>query len=139
MMRRRHVILSVLAVAVLFAGCGDSTASSSVSSVLPTRSAEAGSVEVKITPTQFDASGATFVIVLDTHSGDLSVDLAASAVLDVGGTSWTVSGWTGDGPGGHHREGELRFTAPGPPSGTATLTITGLAEPVEVTWDIGGT
>lgn len=138
-MRRRHMVMSVLAMAGLVAGCSDSTASSSVSSVLPTRSIEAGSVEVKVTPTRFDASGATFVVTLDTHSGDLSMDLARSAALDVGATTWTVAGWTGSGPGGHHREGELRFTAPGPPSGRASLTITGLAEPIEVTWDIGGT
>lgn len=138
-MTRRHVFLGALAVTVLLTACSGSSAESPTSSVLPTRNVESGSVEVTITPTRFDATGATFAITLDTHSVDLSVDLAASAALDVDGTAWTVAGWTGTGPGGHHREGELAFTAPGPPSGTATLRISGLPEPVEATWDIGGT
>ena len=90
-----------------------------------------------ITPIRFDASGATFSIVLDTHSGDLSLDLTTSAMLDVGGTAWINAGWTGDGPGGHHRQVEVQFSSQGPAKGTATLTITGLPEPIEATWELG--
>ena len=90
-----------------------------------------------ITPIRLDDVGAIFEIVLDTHSVELSLDMAASASLEVDGNAWVVEGWDGSGPGGHHREGELRFTAQSSPSGTARLTIQGLPEPVEASWDIG--
>jgi|CXWL01.1.fsa_nt_gi hypothetical protein len=119
------------------AACSGSSTNAPDSSVLPARTVAAGSVDVIITPTRFDASGATFSIVLDTHSGDLSLDLTTSAMLDVDGTAWINAGWTGDGPGGHHREGEVQFSAQGPVQGTATLTIAGLPEPIEATWRLG--
>lgn len=75
---------------------------------------------------------------LDTHSVEPDADLAASAVLEVDGVGWPVVEWSGDGPGGHHRSGELRFDSGGPARGAARLTITGFADPVEVSWDLGG-
>jgi hypothetical protein len=148
--RRIRLFAVSLVLAGTLAACGDSSSSAPASSSppasagapasagLPARALAAGEVEVKITPTRLDDKGATFAIVLDTHSADLSVDLTTAAVLDVGGTAWAVEGWTGDPPGGHHREGELSFTAKGPATGTASLTIAGLPEPVETTWDLGG-
>lgn len=94
-------------------------------------------VDVKIGPRQLDDQGAVFTITLDTHFVELSADVTRAS-LAVGDTEWPVEGWSGDGPGGHHREGELRFRAGGPAAGTATLTIPGLPEPVEVTWDLTG-
>ncbi len=136
--RRIRLFAVSLALAGTLAACGDSSSSAPSSAALPTQTLTAGDVEVIVTPTRLDDSGATFSIVLDTHSGDLSVDLTTSGILDVGGTEWTVERWTGDGPGGHHREGELGFTAKGPAKGTASLTIAGLPEPVEATWELGG-
>ena len=134
--RRLHLFALALAITGTLAACYDSSKSAPVASVFPVRTVEAGAVEVIITPILIDSSGATFAIVLDTHSADLSLDLATSALLDVGGTAWINAGWTGDGPSGHHREGEIRFTAQGPAQGTATLTISGLPEPVEATWEL---
>ena len=136
--RHRYLVPFVLVLSGTLAACSSSAASPSPASKLPVRSVAAGAVEVKITPTELDASGAKFTIVLDTHSGDLSLDLTTTSQLDVGGTKWAVEGWTGDGPGGHHRTGQLRFTAKGPAQGTATLRISGLPEPVEATWELGG-
>jgi hypothetical protein len=51
----------------------------------------------------------TFEIVLDTHSQDISDDLARVATLAGGGTQHAPTGWEGDPPGGHHRKGVLRF------------------------------
>ena len=130
-------LIPLLAVVGALAACSDSASTAPDSSVLPPRTVEAGAVKVTIVPTKLDASGATFAITLDTHSVDLSMDLAAAAVLDVGGVGWTVEGWTGAEPGGHHREGELRFTASGSVTGTARLTISGLPGPVEATWNVG--
>lgn len=139
-MRRSHLLALAFALtaAGVIAGCSGSDSTAPVSSVLPSRTVDAGAVEVVITPTRLDAGGATFAIVLDTHSVDLSLDLTTSAVLVVGDATWTAAEWTGSEQGGHHREGELRFDAEGPLAGTALLTISGLPSPVEVSWDVGG-
>jgi hypothetical protein len=115
----------------------DSSTSTPASSGLPTRTVEAGAVTVKLEPRQMDASGAVFKISFDTHSVDLGFDVARQARLVVDGVTWPVAGWSGSGPGGHHRDGELRFTASGPASGTATLTISALPKPVRASWTLG--
>ena len=134
--RRLQLLAVPLLVAAMLGACSRSSSNAPSTSVLPRRSLDAGAVKVVITPTRFDAIGATFSISLDTHSADLSVDLAAATVLDVGGTAWAVKGWSGTAPGGHHRSGELSFTAQGPPKGTVHLTISGLPEPVDTTWQL---
>lgn len=138
---RGRLILAVAVVAiagVALAACGgDDGNDDNASSGLPSRTVEAGEVDVKVEPTQLDAEGATFKIVLDTHSVELSMDIARSAQLEVGVAAWDVAAWEGDEPGGHHREGELSFTAAGPAKGTARLTLSGFSEPVEATWDLG--
>lgn len=117
---------------------GPATTNDSVSTpTLPTRTVEAGAVTVELQPRQLDATGAAFKISFDTHSVALDVDVARESRLVVGGVTWPVAGWSGDGPGGHHREGELRFRAAGSATGTATLTLAGLPEPVTATWDLG--
>lgn len=140
-MRGRLILaVSVVALAgVALAACGgDDGSDDNASTALPARTVEAGEVDVEIEPTQLDAQGATFRIVLDTHSVELSMDIAGSARLEVGAAAWDVAGWAGDGPGGHHRDGELRFTAAGSAEGTARLTLSGFPGPVEATWDLGG-
>ncbi len=136
--RPLRVLVLPFALAGLLAACSSPPSGATGKALLPARTLAAGAVEVTITPTRLDSTGATFSIVLDTHSADLSVDLATSTVLAVGGTKWTVQNWTGDGPGGHHRSGKLQFSAKSPPQGMAVLTIVGLPEPVEATWQLGG-
>jgi len=116
---------------------GTSTKSASTAT-LPARTVDAGAVTVKLEPTQLDANGAVIKVSFDTHSVDLGFDVARQARLVVNGNAWPAAGWSGDGPGGHHRAGELRFTAAGPANGSATLTIGGLPKPVAATWRIGG-
>ena len=141
----RRLILGAVAVVVLLGGGlliasrgGDDgePAATSVTG-LETRTVGAGEIDIKIEPRQLDDRGAVFAITLDTHSVELAMDLAA-AELSVGDTSWPVAGWDGDGPGGHHREGDLRFDAAGAAVGTARLTLPGFSEPVEVTWELEG-
>lgn len=117
---------------------GSSGQTDMVTTALPTRTVEAGEVTVKLEPQRFDANGAAIKITFDTHSVDLDQYVARAARLDVSGVPWPADGWSGDGPGGHHRAGELRFRGAGPATGTATLTITGLSAPVVATWDLGG-
>ncbi len=101
------------------------------------RTVSAGSVDITIEPRQLDNQQAVFSITLDSHSVDLSADLTR-ATLEVGGTIWPVEEWSGDEPGGHHREGDLRFESIGAATGTARLALEGFPEPVEVTWELEG-
>lgn len=142
---RRRLIPATIALAVLLAGGllltsrggNDSTPAADTGAGLETRTLSAGEIDIKLEPRQLDDQGAAFAITLDTHSAELSMDLAA-AELEVAGTSWPVAGWDGDSPSGHHREGELRFEAAGPATGTARLTLPGFPEPVEITWELEG-
>lgn len=97
----------------------------------------AGSVQILIEPVRIDDDGARFRIVMDTHSEDLSVDLASASALQVDGVMWTSASWSGSPPGGHHREGELAFDANGPAVGAVTLSVGGFPDPVEVNWTLG--
>ena len=65
-----------------------------------------------------------FAVVLDTHSADLSDDLAQSAILTTDdGRTFKPAGWLGAPPGGHHREGVLAFDVPAPRPGAIELRI----------------
>ena len=85
----------------------------------PGLSAEAGAqknsangVTVTVTPEVGNPSIWSFKVVLDTHSRDLNDDLLKSAAL-IGsdGKRHAPVAWEGAAPGGHHREGVLRFAA----------------------------
>lgn len=88
-------------------------------------------VTVKVTPKAIGAADGRweFEIVLDTHSADLSDDLAqaASLITDDGRTLKPV-GWTGAPPGGHHRAGVLAFDVPAPRPASIELRIVRPAE-----------
>lgn len=93
---------------------------------LETRSSSAAGVTVKVTPKDVTPGSATwaFTVVLDTHSRDLSDDLVKDSVLvDARGTRYSPIAWEGAPPGGHHRQGVLRFKALGPAPGAFELQI----------------
>lgn len=72
----------------------------------------ANGVTIAVTPQGKAGADLEFKVVMDTHSQDLSDDLLKSAVLvDGGGNRYAPTAWNGAGPGGHHREGVLRFPA----------------------------
>ena len=87
--------------------------------VLPAAAAELGvqkstnrGVTVAVTPQNLSQSAKTwdFKVVLDTHSTELSDDLVKTTVLlDGTGERYAPVAWDGAAPGGHHREGVLRF------------------------------
>ena len=87
--------------------------SGSAGDILPTRMDDQGAIIFEIKPLNFDQSVDTFEfnVVLTTHSVDLSMDLAAAAVLSTdSGISVNSTLW--DAPrGGHHVEGSLIFPA----------------------------
>ena len=84
---------------------------------LATHKDSANGVTVAVTPGNLgaDAKVWDFAVVLDTHSADLSDDLAKSAVLlDDRGNEFKALGWDGAAPGGHHRKGVLKFNPVAP-------------------------
>lgn len=136
-MRRLSVTLPIIGAVVgiaLLAACGQS-GSGGATSGLSSRTITVGSVEVTIEPLRLDTSGADFRIKFDTHSGNLNLDVAQAAQLEVDGTDWGSASWVGDPPGGHHRQGELHFAPAGPARGDVRLTIRGLSEPLLATWN----
>ncbi len=77
----------------------------------------ANGVTVAVTPGSLGNEAKTwdFKIVFDTHSQDLSDDVAKSAVmLDDKGNEFKAVAWEGAAPGGHHRAGVLKFNAVSP-------------------------
>lgn len=73
----------------------------------------ANGVTLVVTPKGLVQGAATwdFTVVFDTHTQDLADDPMSSAVLrDPKGNEFKPVAWDGPPPGGHHREGVLRFT-----------------------------
>jgi hypothetical protein len=99
---------------------------------LAVQRSSAGGVTVAITPQNLGAGAKSwdFKVVLDTHSGSLDDDLIRSAVLLDGKSGRHVPvKWEGAGPGGHHREGTLTFTAISPRPEAIELRIQRPGEP----------
>lgn len=132
---RRLLTMVVVAMALLLNACANDNTPKAADG-LAKRTEQIGGLTVTVTPVQLDRNGASFAIAFDTHTGAPTIDVAHSSSLTVGGAQWTNSSWTGDGPGGHHRSGTLRFDAAGEPSGTLRLSISGLERPLEFTWDL---
>lgn len=133
MRSRLTVIVSGILVFLLAAGA--------FAAELAVQRSSAGGVTVVVTPQNLAVSAKSwdFKVVLDTHSAELKDDLAKSAVLVVdGGGSYTPTAWQGDPPGGHHREGTLKFNAISPRPKTIELQIgrAGEAKPRIFTWQL---
>ena len=152
------LLLPVLILVFLATGCSGPSASQSAPASAKSspisdqakpspleRSDAQGAVTVNVTPLNLEDSGETldFKVSLETHSVDLSMDLAALATLSTdSGRSVQAIGW--DAPrGGHHVEGTLSF--PGTADSQSllegaaqvTLTIQDLDAPERVfTWEI---
>lgn len=146
-MNRRSLVGGVVAV-VLGAGLvgglfatrqdGDRARSTPNEAGLAPRTVTAGAVTVKIRPHHVDDTGAEFEVAFDTHSFDLGFDVAKASRLTVAGTTWPAPTWSGAGPGGHHREGTLRFASAGDAAGPVELSIAGLPAPVDTRWAVLG-
>jgi hypothetical protein len=104
-----------------------------------------GAVEVSVIPVNISSPGETlsFEVSLNTHSVDLSMDLAALATLNTDtGKSIQATAW--EAPlGGHHVEGTLSFPASVDGQSilegakTVTLTVKDLDAPERTfTWEL---
>jgi len=124
---RRFIIPLLLSLTLILAACAPSQATPLQTEPQPAtvstepaspsgdlaRSDRQGSVTVEVTPLNLDAPDDTleFDVVLDTHSVDLSMDLATLATLTTD-TGITLQATVWDAPrGGHHVEGKLVFPA----------------------------
>jgi hypothetical protein len=106
-MRNRLIGFLLFLSAVLLAVTGAQAASN-----LAPQSSREGGVSVHVTPRAMSGSTWEFEFSINTHSGDLSEDLAKAVVLVAdGGKTYAPVAWEGAAPGGHHRKGVLRFKA----------------------------
>src|SRR5688500_2837217 len=115
---KRMTIMAVVAAGVL--------AAATAFAELETRTSTAGGVTVKVTPKVLSTGAPVweFAVVLDTHSQELSDDLVkAAAMVEPGGTRYAPVAWEGAAPGGHHREGVLRFQPIKPTPSSVELQI----------------
>ena len=122
-----------------------STDSSSPSNNSAMRIDQQGAIIVEITPLNLDAptDALEFDVVMDTHSIDLSMDLATLSTLTTD-TGVSVESTLWDAPlGGHHVEGKLIFpaTKDGKPiledATKLTLTITNVDAPTRIfEWEL---
>ena len=136
-MRPRLIVVTGIAAVLalgLFVARGDDGPDAGSRPSLEAQTVTAGAVDVRLAPHHVDGSGAAVEVTLDTHATELSMDLVGGATLTVGGRTWPATGWEGDGPSGHHREGVLTFEATGPASGEVTLELDGFDAPVSATW-----
>lgn len=124
---------------VVAAACTTETQNESTGSSFPERTATAGGIDVKVRPIAIDSNGAQVQVTFDSHASSFDADPVQVINLDVDDSRWPATTWEGDPPAGHHRTGTIGFAAGGPATGTATLTIDGLSQPVQFTWTIGGT
>ena len=101
----------------------------------------AGGVTVAVTPQNIVAGAKSwdFKVALDTHSGSLDDDLVkTTTLLDDKGAKHVPVKWDGAGPGGHHREGVLRFNAisPQPKAIELQMQRPGEAKPRSFRWQL---
>ncbi len=97
----------------------------SAEALAPQTSSEQG-VTVLATPRELSSTAKVweFEIVLQTHSQDLTDDLAAASTLIADGRlTQAPAAWEGDPPGGHHRKGVLQFAPVMPQPQTIELRI----------------
>jgi hypothetical protein len=124
---KTHFVLPrlALALAVLAVACGPSSGLAQQAATPTMQSTSADGVTMKVTPKGVAPGAAEweFTVVLDTHSRELDDDLAKSSVLVADGIELRPIGWSGAPPGGHHREGVLRFAAPTAPVQVVELRI----------------
>jgi hypothetical protein len=108
---------------------------------LAAQKATADGVTIVVTPGTLaqDAKSWDFTVVLDTHTQELSDDLLKRAALvDDKGNEFKPVAWDGAAPGGHHRQGVLKFTpiSPQPASVELRITRTGEAAPRTFRWQL---
>jgi len=145
---KRFVLILILTVSLFLVACAPTQKDSAVGTDIDdlTRTEIQGEVTLKVTPLNLDNPGdiLKFEVILDTHTLELDMDLAALATLTTD-TGLTIQPTLWDAPkGGHHAEGTLAF--PATLDGKSildgvkqlTLTISDIDNATSTfTWDLG--
>ena len=134
---KRTLSIALLACALAAAGLAPAAAAE-----WETRKDSQGAVTVDVTPLDLSAGAKTwdFKVVFDTHSQELSDALPKTATLIGGrGARYAPLVWDGAAPGGHHREGVLRFEPINPRPQSLELQIQRPNEPAPraFRWTLG--
>lgn len=91
---------------------------------------------VAVTPKRNIDGSWDFSVVIDNHVVDVTQDMVAvSTLTDANGQVVSPQAWTGDPPGGHHRQGVLEFNALTSPPVSLTLRDLGGVTARTFTWD----
>jgi len=132
-MRTRLNVFLVCLAAALISAVGPAAAQKPSA-----QSSTAAGVTVKATPRTLSGATWEFEIVFDSHTQELKDDLPKSASLVAGGKTLAPASWQGDPPGGHHREGTLRFNAIAPRPASVELQIQrpGESKPRSFRWQL---
>ncbi len=107
------LVILVIGLALYYVIPKDVANQVSEQTILPTQTLTDGTVTYKVTPKNLTTRAATwdFEIILDTHTGSLDQDLVAIVrLVDDKGSKYKSTQWEGAPPGGHHREGTLKFS-----------------------------
>lgn len=111
-MKNQKIIIISLAIVIIGAAFYYVVSKQSEQSAFSTKTLTDGTVTYKVTPKNLTSSAPTwdFDISLDTHTGSLDQDLVNLVrLVDDKGNEYQATKWEGDPPGGHHREGLLKF------------------------------
>ena len=92
---------------------------------LEAKTDDSGEVTTTVVPKNITPNAASwdFEIEMNTHAVELDTNFLESSVLVVDGATYKPTAWEGDPPGGHHREGILKFSATIPKPKSITLKI----------------
>ena len=134
-------MMKLLVALVMGVGSLGTAIPSHAAAALSARTSDPSGVKVVVTPEVLDPAAKVweFEIVMDTHTKPLKEDLMQAAVLvDNTGRRYAPAEWQGDAPGGHHRKGILRFTAPTEMPAAVELRIDGIggAATRSFRWDL---
>ena len=101
----------LLVLSIVFSSSSTPAPTNQVSqNTIATKTDSRGEVTVEATPKNIQEGIFEFEIVMDAHSVALDQDMVAvSKLIDDRGIEYRPTLWKGDGPGGHHRSGILRF------------------------------
>lgn len=131
---------AAIAYAYSLAGTGIIAVSDAAEAVPISQTNNERGVKVTVTPRDFSNKAKTwdFEVVLETHTQDLSDDLAKSSALIADGKRYTPFEWEGAPPGGHHRKGKLHFKAivPQPASVELQIHLAGETAPRSFKWQL---
>lgn len=145
-----YLVIIIIGVAIYFTISNRGSLFGSTSSVsnssaeqekTATKTTTIDDVMYKVTPKNLSRSSSSwdFEIVLDTHAGSLDQDLQSQVHLtDEKDREYPVAKWEGDPPGGHHREGVLKFESLGSDVASITLKINPGENTAETsfTWEV---